>query len=153
MTKIYQGLGLSCMYPENWTVSEDTEDDTTVSFTLESPTHAFMTVIAYPWTVVPRQAIEQAREAMKAEYEEVEYEEVDPELPRGDTPLSDSRAVEMRFYYLDLLVVSRLVAFSLPLQQRTYLLQIQAEDRDYQSLDKVFQAIIVSLIRSLDSKK
>ena len=147
MTKIYEGLGLSCMYPENWSLTEDTDEARVVGFTIESPTSAFITVTEYPWTVAPREALEQAQDIMKSEYDNLEYDEVDPELELDGRPLADSRAGDAHFYYLDLLVVSRFVAFTV--DRKTFLVQIQAEDRDFQELEMVFKAMMVSMLKSI----
>lgn len=150
MTKVYQGLGLSCMYPENWKLSEDTSSSgSTTGFMIESPTSAFMTVNEYPWNVAPREAIEKAREAMESEYPESEFEPFEPKLMLKGEEIADSRAGDVRFYYLDLLVISRLIAFTV--NKKTYLIQIQAEDRDFDKLEQVFQAMLVSMLQSLES--
>jgi hypothetical protein len=148
MIKTYEGLGLSCMYPENWTLTEDTDEDRVLGFTVESPTSAFMTVTEYPWTVAPREALEQAQDVMKSEYDNIEYDEVDPELEIDGKPLADSRACDSHFYYLDLLVVSKLIAFTV--DRKTFMVQIQSEDRDFQGLEMVFQAMLVSMLKSLN---
>ena len=148
MTKTYQGLGLSCMYPENWSLTEDTDDGRIVGFTIESPTSAFMTVTEYPWTVAPREALEQAQDIMKSEYDNIEYDEIDPELELDGQPLADSRGSDANFYYLDLLVFSRFVSFTV--DRKTYLVQIQAEDRDYEGLEMVFKAMLVSMLKSIN---
>ncbi len=148
MTKVYRGLGLSCLYPENWTLTEDTIDDQTIGFTLESPTTAFMMVNVYPWTIAPSQAIEQAREAMQVEYDDIEYEPIPPDITIKGHVIEDSRAGEVRFYYLDLLVVSRLIAFAF--NRQTFLIQFQAEDRDFATLDQVFRAMTISILNSFD---
>ncbi len=150
MTKIYQGLGMKCMYPENWSLLEDSEDGETTSFTLESPTSAFMTVSEYPWQVSPRSAVEQGADTMREEYEEVEEETYDPRLMFRGEVLQDCRGLDLQFYYLDLLVISRLIAFTI--EKRTYLVQIQAEDRDFETLEKVFQAILISMLNSLEEQ-
>jgi len=147
MTKIYEGFGVSCMYPENWSLTEDTDEGRVVGFTIESPTTAFMTVTQYAWTVAPREALEQAQDIMKSEYDNLEYDEVDPELELDGQPLADSRAGDAHFYYLDLLVVSKFVAFTV--DRKTFLVQIQAEDRDYQELELVFKAMMISMLKSL----
>ncbi len=150
MTKVYQGLGLSCMYPENWNLSEDTSTGSPTGFMIESPTSAFMTVNEYPWNVAPREAVEKAREAMEAEYPEAEFEPFEPKLLLKGEPIADSRAGDIRFYYLDLLVISRLIAFTV--SKKTYLVQIQAEDRDFEKLEQVFQAMLVSMLQSLETE-
>lgn len=149
MTKIYEGLGLKCMYPENWNLIEDSEDGLAVSFTLESPSSAFMTVSEYPRAVSTDSAIEQSIDTMRQEYEGIEEEDYEPNFLFRGEPLDDVLALDLRFYYLDLLVISRLVAFSIG--KRTYLIQIQAEDRDFENLEQVFRAMTVSMIASLES--
>ncbi|MCU0716289.1 MAG: hypothetical protein MUD03_09185 [Pirellula sp.] len=148
MTKIYQGIGVRCMYPENWNLIEDTEDGQTTGFTLESPTSAFMTVSEYPWNVSPRSAVESSAAAMTAEYEEVEQLEFEPQLSYRGQVLQDCRGIDLQFYYLDLLVTSRVIAFTV--ERKTYLIQIQAEDRDFTTLEQVFQAMIISMLQSLE---
>ena len=148
MIKTYQGLGLSCMYPENWTLTEDTDGGRVVGFTVESPTFAFMTVTEYSWTVSPREALEQAQDIMKSEYDNIEYDEIDPELEFDGQPLADSRASDANFYYLDLLVFSRFVSFTV--DRKTFLVQIQAEDRDFESLELVFKAMLISMLKSIN---
>lgn len=148
MTKIYQGIGVRCMYPENWSLIEDTEDGQTIGFTLESPTSAFMTVSEYPWNVSPRSAVESSAAAMSAEYEEVEQQEFEPQLAYRGQVLQDCRGIDLQFYYLDLLVTSRVIAFTV--ERKTYMIQIQAEDRDFATLEQVFQAMIISMLQSLE---
>jgi hypothetical protein len=136
------------MYPESWSVSEDTDDGRVVGFTLESPAAAFMTVTEYPWTVAPREALEQAQEVMKSEYDNIEYDDIPTDLELDNKPLDDSRACEANFYYLDLLVVSRFIAFTV--DRKTFLVQIQSEDRDFSKLEMVFKAMLVSLLKSVN---
>jgi hypothetical protein len=136
------------MYPENWNLIEDTEDGQTTGFTLESPTSAFMTVSEYPWNVSPRSAVESSAAAMTAEYEEVEQLEFEPQLSYRGQVLQDCRGIDLQFYYLDLLVTSRVIAFTV--ERKTYLIQIQAEDRDFTTLEQVFQAMIISMLQSLE---
>jgi hypothetical protein len=146
MTRIYQGLGLSFLYPENWNITEDTDDGKLVGFTLESPSSAFLTVTEYPWTVTPADALDQSYQILRSEYDDVEFEEIPPPINAEQHSLSECIAGDVRFYYLDLMVISRLIAFVM--NQRTYLVQIQAEDRDFDKLEMVFQAILISIFQS-----
>ena len=56
---------------------------------------------------------------------------------------------DMHFYCLDFLVASRVVAFNL--DGRTFMFQFQAEDRDFDELLLVFEAIATSLISNIAS--
>ncbi len=75
---------------------------------------------------------------MKTDYGEVELEELPlPEMP------GVARLVEFRFYYLDLLVISRLLI--LERGGKTYVIQMQAESRDFDRNEMVFDAILKQL--------
>ena len=143
MPKTYSGLGLQCLYPDNWTLHEDAGDGESAGFLLESAEAAFFSVTQYPWTCSPREVVERAGEAVREEYPDCEIEPVESGLSIGD-----SRAVEIRFFLLDLLVVSKLRAFSL--NRQTFLVQQQAEDRSYEQLEAVFDAMLHSIVQSLD---
>ncbi len=147
MTKVYRGIGVACMYPENWELTEDIESEKVVGFTLQSPNTAFMSIYSYPWTVAPKEAIEQARSALEAEYDEVEFEPIETGLDLGKGVLDDTRAGEMRFYYQEMLGAAKLIAFST--DQFTYLVQFQAEDREYEQLERVLDAMVASIVQSL----
>lgn len=148
MTNRYQGLGVVLAYPENWQLTEDFEGNSVIGFQLQSPTSAFMAVFRYPWTTPPTEALAEVQLAIAAEYDDVESLPIAPPavLDALDA-LMDCRALELNFYYLDLLVHIRLVAFCTP--QWTYLIQFQAEDRDFNQLDRVFDALLFSLAQSI----
>jgi hypothetical protein len=119
-----------------------------IGFQLQSPTSAFMAVFRYPWTTPPSDAIAEVHLAIAAEYDEVEsIVSAPPDVLDALDALMDCQARELNFYYLDLLVNIRLVAFSTP--QWTYLIQFQAEDRDFNQLDRVFDALLFSLAQSI----
>jgi hypothetical protein len=66
-------------------------------------------------------------------------------------PLADTRGLELYFYYLDLLVRAKLIAFGIPHQ--TILVQFQAEDSEFASMERVFDAMLLTLCQSMTSKK
>ncbi len=149
MPKTYQGIGIQCVYPDNWTVSENVATGEETQFTadsviFENPNGSFFSISKYPWTYSPSNVIAHACKALQAEYAELEIEPDETDLS-----VADSHGVEIRFFLLDLLVVCRLRAFSL--NQGTYLVEQQGEDRDYQTLESVFDAMIETVIQSLDS--
>jgi hypothetical protein len=55
----------------------------------------------------------------------------------------------MYFYYLDMLVHTELIAMELPNQ--TILVQFQAEDSEYRSLERVYAAMLMTLCESVES--
>lgn len=139
-------MGLSIPYPENWMVSNDGSDKDTDSVFIESPNTAFLSVSLYDDSTGPLQAIERAMEAMQSEYEDIEYEDIEVDLE-----LLDIKARELRFYFLDLVVVSRLIAFRVG--QTTYLVQQQAEDREFGELEPVFFAMMFGMAKAMNETK
>lgn len=150
MTRIHQILGVTCTYPENWQLTEDRENDRLVSFTIQSPKTAFMSVFVSPTPGQASQLVTEMTELLCSEYDEVEVSELDeasldvPGLPE------DVEAAELNFYYLDVIVTARLIAFSE--ENRTVLVQCQAEDREFDSLQMVFKAMLVSMLMAAKEK-
>lgn len=142
MPAIYKGIDVECIYPDNWKLSEDVAEEGPSGFTIESPDAAFFTFIRYPWTVAPKDIVEQSVEAMKGEYDQIEI--IERESTLG---IAESRSSEVNFYCLDLLVTSQITAFTV--RPYTYLVQVQAEDRTFDKLNLVFDAILTSILRSL----
>lgn len=139
---VYRGLNLQFRYPENWTLSEDSEDGQVHAVTVESPDHSFFAINRYPNHQDGAKLLSEAVAAMASEYENLEQEE-------GEITIagSDFASHTVRFYYLDLLIACQFVA--IPDQRDYLLLQFQAEDRDFDRLHLVFQAMAHSVVESL----
>lgn len=147
MPKTHQSQGLSITYPDNWNLTEDYQDDQVVGFQIQSPGSAFLALLMFDWTTTPEQAIEQAASVIQSEYENVESESFKPQLISHPGPLADTSGRELYFYYLDLLVHAKFIAFGIP--HHTVLIQFQAEDAEFQSLEKVFEAMLLTLCQSI----
>ncbi len=147
MPKQFSGFGISFLYPDNWRVTE--EGDPTnpgMGVTVESPGGAFLSIIRYVGVQESAEMIDSFRQTMEREYEEVETEEID--LAIQDWELS---GISQSFYYLDLLITSKVLAANY--LQDLFIIQIQGEDRELTQLDQVFQAILVSMLQSLNLTK
>ena len=81
-------------------------------------------------------------DSIAEDYEEIEREEIS--LAEA---LPNEHTIDFRFYYLDLLIVSRLIIFKAA--GRTLILQIQAESRDFDENNLVFSAILKQIRESL----
>lgn len=138
MPATFDSFGLQFLYPDNWTVVERDEDDGTDGVTLELPTGGFLSVDRERQGTLDEEVIEEVLEAIEAEYDEVE---------RGNVVLDgageDEIAIDFRFYYLDLLIVSRLVL--LTIKGTRYFVQFQAESRDFDANELVLAAILQQL--------
>lgn len=149
MPKIHRALGLSVTYPDNWTLSEDVQDDQVVGFQIQSPATAFLSVIGFDPSTSAEQAIEQVTQLISVDYDNVESEDFLPQEDSHPGILADSIGREMYFYYLDMLVHTELIAMELPNQ--TILVQFQAEDSEYRSLERVYAAMLMTLCASIES--
>ncbi len=139
MPKTYQALGFSLLYPDTWRVEDEAES---ASILLESPEGAFLSISKLASTAEIRSALDQAEQAMRSEYEDVEQEDYAQEVESFKMS-----GVTQRFVCLDMIVTSHLLSFAC--QDKAYLVQMQAEDRDMERLEIVFNAILTSFCKSL----
>lgn len=142
---LYSGMNIQFRYPENWTLSEETEHGQVNAVNVESPDHAFFAVNRYRNASNADAILEEAVEAMLSEYDTLEEEEGTIAVQGVDYP---TRVV--RFYFLDLLVACQFVA--IPDKKDQLLFQFQAEDRDYEKLHLVFQAMMHSAVDSIKNR-
>lgn len=138
MPKKFEDLGLSFLYPDNWTCAQD---EAAHAMSVESPEGAFLSITRLEGTDL-QTPMDQARATMEREYEEVENEPLHRRI--GDKELI---GITQRFVYLDLIVTSHLLAFVG--HNCSYLIQIQAEDRDMSRLSQVFDAMLTSICQSV----
>lgn len=143
MPGTFEGFGITFLYPDSWTIDTQSDIPSDVqSVSLESPEGAFFTVSKYDNTDDADAAVEHAVSAMQQEYEEVEREAVEKNL----VGLHLTGSI-LRFVYLDLIIASQLLA--LTHAGHTYLMQFQAEDREHEQMQAVFDAMLTSLCQSL----
>lgn len=139
MPKQFSGLGLTLLYPDTWTISEEPSDGRP-AVSLENPSGSFLSICSMPLSDDPVAMLDEAAAAMDAEYEDVESEPYTIDIAGREYT-----GVIQRFYYLDLLVSSKLLA--IPTDEHLYLVQIQGEDRDMDQQSMVFEAILTSMMR------
>ena len=141
MPAVFENYGVKFIYPENWKLFEEGEH-WPKEVCVESPSGAQWTLHLYEPAKDPKQLVRGAREAIEGEYEQVEAEYL--QEPIGSTV---AEGCNLTFFYLDLLVICQARCFTSG--SRTLLLIAQAEDRDFRELDRVFQAMTLSLLQSL----
>ena len=140
MPATFDDFGIKFLYPDNWSVLGRDESEGQEGVTLELPTGGFFSIERGREGDVPDAILDSLASSFENEYGEVEREE----LP-GDSDAGIERAVEFRFYYLDLLITSRLLF--LTRHQIPYVIQMQAESRDFDTNEQVFEAIVQQLLR------
>ncbi len=136
MPATFDEFGIQFMYPDNWLLQGVESDEESDSVTLEMPRGGFFSVTKYRQAAELDDVLDRATAIMREEYPELECEPADVEEGDGD-------ARELRFYYLDLLIMVRLTAMNVA--GDTLLVQAQAESREFDASEPVFAAMMHSL--------
>ncbi|MEM6468981.1 MAG: hypothetical protein AAF802_05380 [Planctomycetota bacterium] len=139
----FDDFGIRFLYPENWkTVDrEESEGDRGVTFDL--PDGGFLSVEVTE-AESETDLLERIIAAIAEEYEDLEHESSQMEiLPSG------VKATDLRFYYLDLLIMSRIVILPYSADVDALLvIQMQAESRDFDKNEAVFAAVLKQILES-----
>ena len=146
MSKQYDNLGLKFLFPESWSITEESASGWPRSVSLSTPDGGFWVAQLHS-EGDPRELTMQALQAMRDEYKQLESEPVLASIAGRDL-----HGFDMRFYCLDLLVGSAVRGVSLgPRGRWALLVMYQAEDREYDRLQPVFEAMISNLLANFDA--
>ena len=140
MVGTFEKQGVQFKYPDNWELTEDTSTPESLTVTLQSPGSAFWVLRIVALDTSPDRVVAEVLKSMQQEYDEVEAALVQERLHNVDAV-----GYDMQFYCLDLLVNSHVRSFIV--DDRTYLLLFQAEDREFEEVQPIFMAMITSLLR------
>ena len=155
MPTSFQSNGLRFLYPDNWTIVERSADAGGVGVTLEFPGGGFFSVEQVTDARDDDALLAALVESVKEGYQDAEHEPIsaddfgtstlsarwgDPAASGLEAVPGGGSAAEVRFYYLDLLVIARLMV--LRLGPTRYVVQTQAESRDFDRNLPVFQALL-----------
>lgn len=138
----FDKLGISFQYPENWTLDDSDALLGRKSVTVYSPDGAFWSVAIHSGSADPAKLAAAVLEAMKKEYPGLEVDEAF-ETVAGHEMIG----YDLAFYYLDL--INTALIRSLRVGTTSYTVFCQAEDRDFDKLRMVFQAMTTSLLSGL----
>ena len=138
MPATFDSFGVKFLYPENWSLVDRDAAEGEEGVTLELPSGGFFSIEREVEGQLADEVLEEIASSFENDYGEVEREEL-----AFNSAESVERAVEFRFYYLDLLIISRLLILNR--RENTYLIQMQAESRDFEANEMVFQAILQQL--------
>jgi hypothetical protein len=143
MVSSYDRLGVRFLYPDNWTLADDADDQLPRTISVQAPSGAFWSIDIHPFSVDPTELLVAFESAMRAEYPDLESH------PAEDS-IADESAIgrDMYFLCLDFVIASQVRV--LRKGHATYLISCQAEDREFDELRPVFAAIAVSFFRELD---
>jgi hypothetical protein len=145
MPAVYEKLGVRFLYPENWAISDEQDEDWPRTVTLQSQDTGFWSLHVYPPDQEVKPIVKQLIAAIQEEFTDIEV------LPAketfGQTP---TKGVDLAFFYLDLLVEAKIRCLSTPSSTLVWL--YQAESREFEAIEPVFQAIAVSMLQTQVSR-
>lgn len=139
MPALFDKLGIRFLYPDNWTLDEGEVLEGNSMVSVYSPGGAFWSVILHPPGLDPEDLVEAAVDTMRQE-----YDDLDADAMRESIAGHDVVGSEMNFYCLDL--TNTAVVRSYATDEATYLVLCQADDREYQQVAAVLDAITLSLL-------
>jgi len=135
----FNNHGIRFLYPPNWLIEEEGYLEGKYSVTACSPTGGFWTVSLHPRHADPRDLVQAAVAAMRQEYDSLESEPYTQQVAAGNMV-----GAEMHFFYLDLVCVCRVQAVRT--DSGTFVFFCQTVDHDFETLDRVFQALTISCL-------
>lgn len=141
----FHSFGIRFLYPDNWTLVDREDDEGDRGATMDLPGGGFVS-LELTEAAKAEQVIERVIDAITNDYETVERDDLTLDVLPVDTPVTD-----LRFYYLDLLIVSRLVALPVDrgsVNPSVLVIQLQAESRDFDKNEPVFAAILKQIVDS-----
>ena len=141
MPAVYENFGVRFLYPENWSITDEDDEGWPRGLTVQSQETGFWSLHVYPPQQKLKPVIDELVGAISADFGEVEV------LPAketfGDT---DTTGVDLAFFYLDLLVEAKIRCVKTPSATLVWL--YQAESREFEAMEPVFQAIAVSMLQT-----
>jgi hypothetical protein len=141
MPAVYENFGVRFLYPENWSVTDEVDDGWPRAVTIQSCDTGFWSLHVYPPHHETQAVMDELIAAIEGEFGEVEV------LPAketfGDTA---TMGVDLAFFYLDLLVEAKIRCVETPSGTLVWL--YQAESREFEQMEPVFQAMAVSMLRT-----
>ena len=141
MPAVYEQFGVRFLYPENWSLLDEETDEWPRTVTLQSPETGFWTVLVYPPDHDARQAVLAVIDPIREVYPDLEV------LPAKEIIAdTEAKGVDIAFFYLDLLVEARIRCVKTP--SGVILWHYQAESREFDTVEPVFQAITTSLLQT-----
>jgi hypothetical protein len=141
MPAVYENFGVRFLYPENWSITDELDEDWPRSVTVQSPETGFWSLHVYPPDQEIRPVVKELIAAIQTEFTDIEVLPTKETI--GQTPTS---GVDLAFFYLDLLVEAKIRCLRTP--SSTLIWLYQAESREFESVEPVFQAMAVSLLQT-----
>ena len=145
MTAVYQQADVRFLYPENWALDNREESGSPWSVSVHSPNGAFWSLTVHDGMLDLEKLGTETLQAVEREYQESFFESI-----KAKEEIADCSAVgyNINFFYIDFLVTAKLRVFRM--ERCNCIVLYQAEDREFNELNRVFQAITFSLFTDVE---
>lgn len=141
MPAIYENFGVRFLYPENWSIIDVEDDGWPQTVTVQSPQTSFWSLHVYPPDSELKPIVTELIAAIQEEFRDIEV------LPAKETfAETPTTGVDLAFFYLDLLVEAKIRCLRTPSSTLVWL--YQAESREFETSEAVFQAITISMLQT-----
>ena len=143
MPRQFKNDEIELLFPENWLLSQSYQETEGIDFQvmLEHPDGAFWLLSACGSEADAQRLVAEFQREIGEQYESVEWTENNE--PLWQQPM---RGFDGMFFSLDLLIAAEIRAFTW--RTRSFVILTQAENREFDQLRPVFQAITVSLLKT-----
>ncbi|MDB4533451.1 hypothetical protein N9242_01165 [Vicingaceae bacterium] len=140
MTATYGKHGIQFLYPANWTLQENVTGQMPFGITLESPSGGLWILSVFAAGTDKDMLIRDTATTLETQYDCLE-------LTRFEDAIEDYsvEGFDAFFYCLDLLVSAQIRVIAT--NEFTFVVLAQAENREYDKLVEVFNAVTVSLLK------
>jgi len=139
MPAVYEKHGLQFQYPENWRLQENAPDRLPHEITLETPQGGFWSLSVYPLQADLNQLCQESLQEFQRQYETCESIQF-----AGKFAGQMAYGWDLSFFCLDLVIDAKIRCFHTP--SFACLLLTQAETREFEQLECVFDAVSTSLL-------
>jgi len=138
----FNKMGIRFTYPDNWIVDESSAMEGAASVTVYSPTESFWTVSLHPADVEPEELVRSGVAALRETYPDLDVDEV-----RATVQGREVIGADVNFICLDLTNTAQIRVFESA--NCVVVVFCQADDRDFDALGPVFQAMTFSLMAGM----
>lgn len=146
MPSVCEAIGVRFEYPDNWSLDGGEGGDSAGPVTVAGPESAIWQLSRYSLETDLEPLFDEALAALRAEYGDIEVSPAS-QVVEG-TALA---GYDVNFFYLDLTSTVQLRGFQHG--DASYFLFCQAEDREFDRVAPVFQAMLTSLLRGQGARR
>ena len=144
----YTKDSLHFMYPEGWEISEEQTAQWPREVAVSAPQGGFWSVLQYSTPISLNEVADAILDAMRTDYESFEVhllEDDEPDAAENENTEDDDQSIgyELYFYFKNRLLRAHCRCFKR--NQYTFAVICQSEDRYFDALEPVFQAMTISL--------